>query len=85
MGIVSSAFRMNIWLRAFCYAVMYLDHIPRYGRLYRMDTKLSEYEGEGFPPRTRIWRYQPMGRWGWNLLNKMGLLWPYLKHHNPDL
>ncbi len=75
---------MNVVLRAFCWTVLKLDYIPRYGRLYSIE--LGKVGG-----RTRIvsksvkWKYQKFGRWGFNMLVKLKLLWPYLKYHNPDI
>jgi hypothetical protein len=75
---------MNKYLRAFCWLVLQLDRIPRYGRLYSCD--IVEVDGDlKMVNKTVKWRYQKFGRWGWDLLSRMKLLWPYLKYHNPDI
>lgn len=75
---------MNIFLRAFCWTVMQLNRIPRYGRLYSCD--FEEIDGRIRMTNKRVkWRYQKFGRWGWDILLKLKLLWPYLKYHNPDI
>lgn len=62
---------------------MQLNRIPRYGRLYSYD--IVEIDGDlKMVNKTVKWRYQKFGRWGWGILRKLNLLWPYLKYHNPD-
>lgn len=55
--------RMSIAKLVFCLAVLKLDRIPRYGRVY--DGRMR-------------WQYQRMGLWGLDLLDWCGLLAPYL-------
>ena len=78
--------RMNRRTALFCRVVMQLDRIPRYGRLYRMprDPETGKlYRSTSL--MIKEWRWQRRGRWGMNLLDKMGLFWPYLDHCNPGL
>lgn len=53
---------------AFCIAVLYLNHIPRFGRLYYLD----KYDN-----KKREWRFMRNGFWGINILDRMGLFWWY--------
>lgn len=74
----------------FCRQVMRLDRIPRYGRLYPlrgpggvMDRLDARDEGRTIPKKAVEWRYQRRGHWGLNLLDRMGLLWPYIDATQP--
>lgn len=59
---------------AFCWLVMQLDRIPRYGRTYTLnrDTRKINNKPE--------WRYMSYGNWGMNLLIKMGLFGRYIDY-----
>lgn len=70
---------MNKMTKAFCWIVLQLDRIPRYGRLYKWDSKNSRTF------KKPIWKFMKNGRWGFHLLDKMNLLWPYIYETNPDL
>lgn len=67
-----------------CRLIVRLDRIPRYGRLYRL---LGDIDDDGL---RRIgpaqWTWQRWGRWGLNLLDRLGLLWQYIdeaeRRHN---
>ena len=64
------------WLRLFCGLIVQLDRIPRYGRTYTInrDTRsISKAQ----------WRYFRRGHWGMNILDNLGLFWPYLDYLNP--
>lgn len=63
------------WLRLFCWAICKLDRLPRYGRTYRLlpERKIGPAE----------WRYQKYGHWGMNILDNLGLFWPYLDYLHP--
>jgi hypothetical protein len=81
---------VNPALRQFCHLVMQLDRIPRYGRLYPMrgpggvkDRIEARHEGRPVPKKAVSWRYQRRGRWGMNLLRRMGLFWRYLDATQP--
>lgn len=74
---------MSPWKLRFCRLVLRLDRIPRYGRLYPWDGPGgvreridARFEGRPVPKRVTNWRYMRHGRWGMNLLDHMGLLWP---------
>jgi hypothetical protein len=81
---------MPRWARRLCHLILQLDRIPRYGRLYpafgpgglfeRLD---AQAKGLPVPARKAKWRYMKYGRWGLNLLDKIGLLWPYVDTTNP--
>lgn len=68
---------MNRWQVLLCRCVMQLDRIPRYGRLYRLRTETRTVD------KKPHWEWQRRGRWGMNLLDRMGLLWKYIDHTNP--
>src|SRR5262245_27704937 len=79
---------MPWWLRTFCWLVSQLNRLPRYGRLYRMMPREFGPDGRVMPrtiDKKPEWRYQSRGWWGLNILDNMGLLWPYLHHLNPDM
>jgi hypothetical protein len=80
MGLDSSTFRMNIWLRALCKMILVLDYLPRYGRLFVLSDRIP-VDGP-IPPRKKTWSWQRRGMWGFYILMRMGLLFPYLKHLN---
>jgi hypothetical protein len=64
------------WLEAFCWCVMWLDLIPRYGRYYRWTGVVDEGEHR----RTwdgPHWSFQRYGHWGMNVLIRLGLFWRY--------
>jgi hypothetical protein len=69
---------MNPWLVRFCELVMQLDRMSRYGRYYRIKT----VNGEMVTSPAR-WSWQRRGRWGMNLLDRLGLLFPYIDHVDP--
>jgi hypothetical protein len=82
---------MSPMLQRFCYLVMQLDRIPRYGRLYPLrgpggvrDQIEAKHEGRPIPRRAVHWRYQRRGRWGMNLLQRMGLMWRYFDATQPS-
>ncbi len=62
---------MNWWLRTFCWWVLQLDRIPRYGRYYRIDTKTRTIG-------PAEWEFQRNGRWGMNILIDMKLFFRYI-------
>lgn len=64
---------MKWYTLLFCKVVVQLDRIPRYGRLYRKVRR-----PEGWVSMPAEWTWQRRGRWGLNLLSRMGLLWPYI-------
>jgi hypothetical protein len=74
---------MNIALRAFCWTIMRLDYIPRYGRMYRTVEPIRV--GKPIVWTKPEWHYMKRGLWGFRLLNRIGLLGKYLKYHNPDI
>jgi hypothetical protein len=69
---------VNQWLRAFCWLVLQLDRIPRYGRtyVYRKD----EDGRRVFGPAQ--WRFQRHGHWGMNILIDMHLFFRYVGEDN---
>jgi hypothetical protein len=69
-------------LDKFCHMTSYLDRIPRYGRLYTLNTRSrANLLNRTLPAR---WTWQKRGRWGMNILGDMGLLWDYIDRNNPD-
>lgn len=62
----------------FCWLVSQLDRIPRYGRYYtlRSDREISD------KPH---WMFMRKGLWGFYLLDRIDLLWPYIYRTNPDI
>lgn len=60
----------------FCKLVLYLDLLPRYGRVYTWK------DGWLTGPQ---WMYMRRGCWGSHLLDRLGLLWPFIDHCHPDL
>lgn len=64
---------MKWHLKLFCKWVSKLDRIPRYGRIYKLSR--TEDGWELGPPR---WGWHRRGYWGLYLLDRRGLLWPYL-------
>lgn len=68
---------MNKWTMKFCHIVLQLDRIPRYGRLYTYHGSLKRED------MTKHWEWQRRGRWGMNLLDRMGLMWKYIDATNP--
>jgi len=60
-----------------CWSVCKLDRIPRYGRYYRIDIKTRKFS-------KAQWKYYRRGRWGMNILDRLGLFWPYLDYLNPE-
>lgn len=61
-------------LRAFCWLVLQLDRIPRYGRsyVYRKDEDGKRVWGPA------EWSWQRNGRWGMNILIDMKLFFRYI-------
>lgn len=62
---------------AACAVVFQLDRIPAYRRYYtwiRPEDRTSVKHH--FEPVQ--WRFTRNGRWGFNLLRRVGLLWPYI-------
>jgi hypothetical protein len=66
--------QMNRWLRAFCWLVLRLDRIPRYGRTYVYRKGVDGRRIWG-PAQ---WRFQRNGRWGMNLLIDWKLFFRYI-------
>ena len=68
---------MPWWLAAFCWTVLLLDHIPRYGRYYRW----KGLDEQGRRIRTKPhWQFTWWGRWGFSILVKMKLFFRYEDH-----
>lgn len=65
---------MNRYLRAFCWCVLQLDRIPRYGRYYRY-LKAEDGSRTWGPAE---WRFERNGRWGMNLLIDWKLFFRYI-------
>jgi hypothetical protein len=65
---------VNWWLRTFCWWVLQLDRIPKYGRYYRFDRVTRSLDKK---PR---WSFQRHGRWGMNLLIKWKLFGRYIDY-----
>jgi len=63
------------WLEAFCWCVMWLNLIPRYGRYYRW----TGIRGEGHRRSWDgpYWSFTWRGYWGMNILMRLGLFWRY--------
>jgi hypothetical protein len=58
---------MPRWLRAWCWLVLRLDYIPRYGRLYVWDSRVT-------PQWSKVeWKWSRRGHWGLNLLDDFDL------------
>jgi len=76
---------MSWWLVAFCWAVMWLNRIPRYGRLWRwIGADDLDLDFNDKTKWVKHWRWQRRGWWGVNLLNSMGLMWRYFDYRNPE-
>jgi len=52
-----------------------LNNIPRYGRLYKWDSKTHKTETR---PQ---WRYMKNGHWGLNLISNTNLFWSWVDRH----
>lgn len=67
-----------------CRLIMRLDRIPRYGRLYEVRPPWDDDDDVALGPAQ--WTWQHHGRWGLNLLDRLGLLWQYIdeveRRHN---
>ena len=57
---------------------MWLDYIPRYGRLYTLLTGEPRDKNGNIRISKARWKWQKRGRWGMNILDSMGLMWPYI-------
>jgi len=68
---------MPWWLAAFCWTVLLLDHIPRYGRYYQW--KGLDADGDIIHTKPH-WRFTRWGRWGFNILINMKLFFRYEAH-----
>jgi len=76
---------MNLPTVIFCRAVLLLDRIPAYRRFYTFETvedmeRLVDTQSKPTP----TWRWEWHGLWGFNLLDNLGLLGPYIEHCNPE-
>jgi hypothetical protein len=87
---MSQARTMSPMLQWFCHLVMQLDRVPRYGRLYPWngpggvkDRIEAKHKGRPVPRKAVRWHYQRRGRWGMNLLQRMGLMWRYFDATQP--
>jgi hypothetical protein len=69
--------RSTWWL---CNMILYLDRIPRYGRLYRLEDIPEDPDSmtRDWKKAAAIWTWQRHGHWGINLLDRMGLMWRWL-------
>lgn len=65
---------MNKWTMKFCKLIVKLDRIPRYGRLYTLNSAILKPE----------WRYQKHGLWGMNILDRLGLFWAFIDETDKD-
>lgn len=76
---------MNRTQRAFCRTVLLLEYIPAVRRVYILDFDAWVEAGgdhESFITETH-WEWMWRGLWGFNLLSRWGLLWPYIDHGQP--
>ena len=68
---------MPWWLAAFCWTVMRLNYLPRYGRYYTAVRHGKKITWDG--PH---WAFLKHGFWGFNILIKMKLFFRYEAHLN---
>ena len=68
---------MPWWLVAFCWTVMRLNYLPRYGRYYTAVRHGKEVTWDG--PH---WAFTRHGFWGLNILIKMKLFFRYEMYMN---
>jgi hypothetical protein len=66
----------------FCWVLMFtLDRIPRYGRLYIMKRPVGVTTMEQLRKiqTVKVWEWQRRGLWGFHLVRKMGMMWPFFQ------
>lgn len=66
---------MNKITKAFCRAVLLLEHIPAYRRLIYVEI---DDEDNVIKKRETHWRYLRHGLWGFNLLDRLNLFDKYM-------
>jgi hypothetical protein len=75
---ITPAPKMPKWKRHLCQVILYLDLIPRYGRIYTVDIETHKI----YPPH---WEFQKHGHWGISVLDKIGWFWPFVNESIGDL